>query len=87
MGNLHQSWERTRSHLAAARACLSHLPEDTPALVEHSEYLEHNELELAFESLAGFADNPELSAQMRPHLILAAKEMGLSHRVSELELG
>ncbi|MER6982314.1 hypothetical protein [Streptomyces carpinensis] len=69
---LQASWNRTRGHLDAARARLMGLPSvDLSATLE---FLEHNELELAFD---GLSDDLDLPLAFWQHLDRAAREMRL----------
>ncbi|MGA5520051.1 MafI family immunity protein [Streptomyces pseudogriseolus] len=72
---LQASWDRTRAHLDAARDRLTDLPNvDLSATLE---FLEHNELELAFYCLVDLSDDLDLPLAFWQHLDRAAREMGL----------
>ncbi|MDP9948847.1 MULTISPECIES: MafI family immunity protein [Streptomyces] len=69
------SWNRTRGHLDAARAHLTDLSDiDLSATLE---FLEHNELGLAFDCLVDFGDDLDLQLAFWEHLDQAAREMRL----------
>ncbi|MFE3194934.1 MafI family immunity protein [Nocardia sp. NPDC059240] len=69
------SWTRTTRHLNAALAELSDIP---GAKQSHArEYLEHNELGLAFDCLVHLGDDLELARSYWQHLDRAAHEMRL----------
>lgn len=72
---LHASWNRTRGHLNAARAHLARLPgtDDSAAL----EFLEHNELGLAFDCLVDIGGGLDLPLGFWQDLDRAAREMRL----------
>ena len=69
------SWERTTKHLQAARSCLGPLADDSERW--YAEYLDHNELALAFEVLVSAADAEAASADCWAALQCAASEMRL----------
>jgi hypothetical protein len=72
---LQATWNRTRGHLEEARAHLVGHPEiDLSATLE---FLEHNELGLAFDYLVDVADDLDLPLAFWEHLDHAAREMGL----------
>ncbi|GAA3370781.1 hypothetical protein GCM10020367_18780 [Streptomyces sannanensis] len=72
---LQSSWNRTRGHLDAARAHLTGLPNiDLSATLE---FLEHNELGLAFDCLVDLGDDLDLPLTFCQHLDRAAREMRL----------
>ncbi|MEU1806377.1 MafI family immunity protein [Streptomyces sp. NPDC019937] len=72
---LQSSWNRTRGHLDAARVHLTGLPNvDLSAPLE---FLEHNELELAFDCLVDLGDDLHLPLTFWQHLDRAAREMRL----------
>ncbi|MDH6193145.1 hypothetical protein M2168_006263 [Streptomyces sp. CZ24] len=69
------SWDRTRDHLDAARAHLTDLSDiDLSATLE---FLEHNELGLAFDCLVDLGDDLDLPLAFWEHLDQAAREMRL----------
>ncbi len=72
---LTESWKRTRDHLDAARAHLAHLPGID--LSTTLEFLEHNELGLAFDCLVHLADDLGLPLRFWQHMDRAAREMRL----------
>ncbi|MFG3397069.1 MafI family immunity protein [Streptomyces parvus] len=69
------SWKRTRAHLDAAQAHLAHLPGID--LSTTLEFLEHNELGLAFDCLVHLADDLGLPLDFWQHMDRAACEMRL----------
>ncbi|MER5279944.1 MafI family immunity protein [Streptomyces sp. NPDC002809] len=72
---LQASWSRTLGHLDAARDCLKGLPDvDLSATLE---FLEHNELELAFDCLVDLSDDLDLPLAFWQRLDRAAREMRL----------
>ncbi|WDO07611.1 MafI family immunity protein [Streptomyces murinus] len=74
-GAVQASWNRTRNHLDAARIHLTGLANiDLSATLE---FLEHNELELAFDCLVDLGDGLDLPLTFWQHLDRAAREMGL----------
>ncbi|KOG73996.1 hypothetical protein ADK77_07500 [Streptomyces antibioticus] len=69
------SWNRTRNHLDAARSQLTGLADiDLSATLE---FLEHNELGLAFDCLVDLGDDLDLPLTFWQHLDRAAREMRL----------
>ncbi|OII62951.1 hypothetical protein BJP40_26550 [Streptomyces sp. CC53] len=72
---LHSSWDRTRRHLAAARTHLASLP--GVDLSAPAEFLEYNELGLAFDSLVDLAVDLDLPLAFWQHMDRAAREMRL----------
>ncbi|WP_060905042.1 MafI family immunity protein [Streptomyces scabiei] len=72
---LQSSWNRTRGHLDAARLHLTGLPDvDLSATLE---FLEHNELGLAFARLIDLGVDLDLPLAFWRHLDRAAREMRL----------
>ncbi|MFJ5867490.1 MafI family immunity protein [Streptomyces parvus] len=72
---LQAGWKQTRAHLEAARADLAHLPGID--LSTTTEFLEHNELGLAFDCLVDLADDLGLPLRFWQHMDRAAREMRL----------
>lgn len=72
---LRASWHRTAGHLNAAQAQLPNLPNID--LSPTREYLEHNELGLAFDSLVHLGHNLDVPHSYWQHLNRAAHEMRL----------
>ncbi|MFF4215422.1 MafI family immunity protein [Streptomyces nondiastaticus] len=72
---LQASWNRTRGHLNAARVHLTGLP--NISLSATHEFLEHNELGLAFDCLVDLGDALDLPLTFWQHLDRAAREMRL----------
>ncbi|MGW3061846.1 MafI family immunity protein [Streptomyces goshikiensis] len=73
--DLQAGWNQTRGHLDAARAHLAGLPGlDLSATLE---FLEHNELGLAFDCLTDLGDDLNLPLGFWQHLDRAAREMRL----------
>ncbi|MGW4604812.1 MafI family immunity protein [Streptomyces sp. NPDC004532] len=72
---LQPGWNLTRAHLDAARLRLAGLPDiDLAAVLE---FLEHNELGLAFDRLVDLGDDLDLPLAFWQHLDRAAREMRL----------
>ncbi|MFG5717774.1 MafI family immunity protein [Streptomyces murinus] len=72
---LQTSWNRTRNHLDAARGHLTGLANiDLSATLE---FLEHNELGLAFDCLVDLGADLDLPLIFWQHLDRAAREMRL----------
>ncbi|MET9499814.1 MafI family immunity protein [Streptomyces sp. NPDC006552] len=72
---LQASWNRTHGHLKAAREHLTGLPGiDLPATLE---FLQHNELGLAFYCLIDLGDDLDPPLSFWQHLDQAAREMRL----------
>ena len=72
---LQAGWNLTRAHLDAARLHLGGLPDiDLAAVLE---FLEHNELGLAFDRLVDLGDDLDLPLAFWQHLDRAAREMRL----------
>ncbi|KAA6200245.1 MafI family immunity protein [Streptomyces parvus] len=69
------SWKRTRTHLDAARAYFAPLPGID--LSTTTEFLDHNELGLAFDCMAHLADDLGLPLDFWRHMDRAAREMRL----------
>ncbi|WP_103513214.1 MafI family immunity protein [Streptomyces sp. SM13] len=69
------SWKRTRAHLDAARAHLVRLPGID--LSTTTDFLEHNELGLAFDCLVHLADDLGLPLGFWQDMDRAAREMRL----------
>lgn len=72
---LRESWKRTEEYLDAARADLA--GRQDVDLSEVFEYLEHNELGLAFDALVHIGDRREVPFGFWQHLDRAAQEMRL----------
>ncbi|WP_174567246.1 hypothetical protein [Nocardia yamanashiensis] len=72
---LRESWRRTREHLAAA--CTELVGRPDVDLSEMAEYLEHNELGLAFDVVVHIGDRREVPFSFWQHLDRAARQMGL----------
>lgn len=73
------SWDRTRAHLAAAAAHLVALSDLD--LASYQEYLDYNELGLAFDHLVDLGHDLELRIDFWLALDRAAKEMRLYSEV------
>ncbi|MFD6293832.1 MafI family immunity protein [Streptomyces sp. NPDC060235] len=69
------SWNETRGHLDAARVHLTGLPDIGRSAT--LEFLEHNELGLAFDCLIDLGDDLDLPLTFWQHLDRAAREMRL----------
>ncbi|MFD8988134.1 MafI family immunity protein [Streptomyces goshikiensis] len=72
---LASSWTTTRNHLTAAMSCLTETAEIDPSGVQ--EWLDHNELGLAFDDLVDLGHDRELPPAFWQHLDEAAREMNL----------
>ncbi|GGK28495.1 hypothetical protein GCM10011583_70570 [Streptomyces camponoticapitis] len=72
---LASSWTTTRDHLTAAMSCLTETAEIDPSGVQ--EWLDHNELGLAFDDLVDLGHDHELPLAFWQHLDEAAREMNL----------
>jgi hypothetical protein len=70
---LRRSWERTKRLLEEARRCLTDPRDD--ALGQYRDYVDHNELGLAFEVLVDVADRQHAHASSWQALAAAAAEM------------
>ncbi|MFD4610518.1 MafI family immunity protein [Streptomyces sp. NPDC058440] len=69
------AWTTTRNHLTAAMSCLTRTEEIDLSGVQ--EWLDHNELELAFDDLVDLGHERELPLCFWQHLDEAAREMNL----------
>lgn len=76
--DLEASWTRTRMHLTVAQNALNEVTaiDSVNALAEFQRFLEHNELELAMESLAAAGSEATAAAFWRS-LADAADSMGI----------
>lgn len=84
-----KSWELTEELLAKARALLSVdvVLEHDAALLQMAEFLDHNELGLAFDWLKSIAQESQWECiELLDTLRLAAKNMGLAEEVDALSL-
>ncbi|MFD8647959.1 MafI family immunity protein [Streptomyces sp. RLB3-17] len=72
---LQSSWNRTRGHLDAARVHLTGRPNIYLSVT--LEFLEHNELGLAFDCLVDLGGDLDLPLAFWQHLDRAAREMRL----------
>ncbi|WP_310729240.1 MafI family immunity protein [Streptomyces sp. N2A] len=72
---LASSWTATRDHLNAAMSCLVQTAEIDSRGVQ--EWLDHNELGLAFDDLVDLGHDRELPLAFWQHLDEAAREMNL----------
>ncbi|MEW2513697.1 MafI family immunity protein [Streptomyces sp. NPDC046870] len=72
---LRAGWNQIRDHLDAARAHLTRLPDID--LSTTLQFLEHNELGLAFDCLVDLGDALDLPLSFWQHLDQAAREMRL----------
>ena len=86
--DLERSWSITRSHFSTA---LSYLPPEPVggdegwSLPRYQEWLEHNELELALDELAGLGEANMAPKAFWQELIAAANNMGLKDRAEAYE--
>lgn len=78
------SWARTRAHLDRAWVLLPPPTADGLGLDVFSEYLDHNELELALDALVEVGDDRGAEAVFWLALAEAAREMGLNDRADDL---
>jgi hypothetical protein len=86
VGDLEAGWARTRKLLADARLGLAGIalgPDADAQLRYYVEYLEHNELELAMDSLAEAAEASLAPSAFWRTLAQAASSMGLVRRAAE----
>jgi len=83
-----ESWKRTTAYLLDARAQLSEAAEGICAdeIHQFQEYLEHNELQLALDTLEEACEKSGMeSLRVIELLALAAANMGLSQRVQRFD--
>lgn len=83
-----RSWARTEAFLRDARAHLSQIAEAEFAdgIAEFEEFIEHNELGLAFDTLESIATESQWESQRVLELLaLAAASMGLHDRQHVLD--
>ncbi|MCG3749122.1 MafI family immunity protein [Amycolatopsis sp. Poz14] len=72
---LYASWDRTRRHLAAARADISDQPDVDLSIAD--DFIEHNEFGLAFDCLVEIGDDVNARLAFWRALDEAAREMGM----------
>jgi len=85
---LSESWKKTTAYLLDARAHLSEAAEGicSDEIHEFQEFLEHNELELALDSLEAASEKSGVeSLRVVEFMALAAANMGLSDRVRRFD--
>jgi hypothetical protein len=87
---LQDGWETTTRHLVAARDVLSAAGLDesgsaSVAIRDYEEFLNHNELELALDSLEVAVDQSHPPSEFWRHLLNAARNMGLAARAERIE--
>jgi len=85
---LMRSWKRTEGYLRDARAHLSQIAEAefADAIQEFEDFLEHNELGLAFDTLESIArESSWESMRVLELLALAAASMGQAERQRALD--
>jgi hypothetical protein len=78
--NLRESWNVTCSHLERARTLLPSdlsVDPDVGSLERYHEWMEHNELELAFNELEGLGEINECPQAFWQELLAAAENMQL----------
>jgi hypothetical protein len=83
-----RSWKRTEGFLRDARAHLSQITEAefSGSIAQFEEFLEHNELGLAFSTLESIASESQWeSPRVFELLALAAASMGLQERQQALD--
>lgn len=86
--DLEHSWSITRSHLTTALTYLPPHPVDGNegwSLPRYQEWLEHNELELALDELAGLGEANMAPKAFWQELVAAANNMGLKDRAKAYE--
>ena len=82
---LEQSWNRTSAHLERAHALAASPRASVHKLsAEYKEYLDHNELGLALDTLETIGDQVEPPLEYWIHLENAALEMRLSDRAAAI---
>lgn len=83
-----KSWERTSNFLLKAKgfASINSLSKtEIETLKDFDEFLEHNELGLAFEQLIYLAETVDFPKEFWKEMILAAKEMKLEDEIKKCE--
>jgi len=83
-----ESWKRTIAFLRDARSHLSEAAEGIccDEIAEFEDFLAHNELELALDSLEAAAEKSGMeSLRVTELMALAAASMGLSERVTRFD--
>ena len=80
---LEQYWARTRQLLNEAVAFVP--VNDYQMLKQYSDYLDHNELELAMDELVSVGEEKKYTAEFFKPLRTAAVIMGLTGRANEIE--
>ncbi|OHX37814.1 hypothetical protein BJL95_08435 [Methylomonas sp. LWB] len=83
-----RSWKRTEAFLRDARTHLSQIAkaEFANSIAQFEEFIEHNELGLAFDTLESIANESEWESQRVIELLaLAAASMGLQDRQRVLD--
>ncbi len=83
-----RSWARTEGYLRDARAHLSQIAETefNDELSEFEQFIEHNELVLAFDTLESLANESQWESQRVFELLaLAAASMGLHDRQQTID--
>ena len=82
---LEQSWNRTSAHLERAHALVASPNANVRKLsAEYREYLDHNELGLALNTLETIGEQIDPPIEYWSHLENAALEMRLSDRVADI---
>lgn len=74
-GHLQRSWNRTEAHLQRARGSLT--DPDDESLAWYLEFVEHNELALAFDAMVDVAEKQRAPKDVWESLAAAAAEMGI----------
>jgi hypothetical protein len=83
-----RAWKRTEAYLLDARAHLSQIAEAeySDDILQFQEYIDHNELGLAFEALDVIAEESQWESQRVLELLaLAAASMGLQEAQQRLD--
>jgi hypothetical protein len=84
---LFKSWGKTQSHLDAAFDLLSgRYPASDERIAQFREWLDHNELEMALDELAGIGEAYAASQSFWVELRKAAINMELTDRVDHYDL-
>jgi len=76
-------WAQVRAELDAARQSITVAPENVEAIREHYEWLDHNELELAWDALAATGEIADVA--FWKHLARAAELMKLPNHQAKAE--
>lgn len=83
-----QNWKRTKEFLLKAKSFISInlLDEDDVKTLEYfDEFLDHNELGLAYEQLIYLSETVNFPVQFWKEMLLAAKEMKMEDEIKRCE--